>query len=574
MVYSHDTTNASKHSRIAARSPQRSAARAPARPTIDDFSVASTAPPVQLLAFDRTLAAAHEAIAVANHEIYGDPLPPHLAVQAKGRTQGEDPEQVHRIAAEGVAGGGGQLPHLERIQEAFGSHDVTGIQAHTGGAATQASEAIGAEAYATGDQVAFRNQPTLHTAAHEAAHVVQQRGGVQLKGGVGAAGDAYEQHADAVADAVVAGRSAEALLDGRAGSGGASGAVQQCAVQLEPKPKEDVGKKGKKKKTKSKKDKTAPKPTTEPDDGGTKENGASDKEDKAAPKAITDADEASQDVAGDKSEAAATKKKAPAPTGLTLVQYQKLDVSLNSLEKEGFKVTWLDPKPASFDPNIEVYTRWEIEVPKSSIGLRPPMRADHDKDSRTYYFDTTNVLKGVKGLVAKIEEQRLSSAGIEPGTIAAHLGDGWRKQDALWEWANKTTLEDLQKGTIVTHVGEVVVWYYWDGSLLKIEAFTYFPTDPKIYRKAFPADLTDAQFDLAYRSFQAHNRDMKRLVEGAKMSPSEAKDQIRTDEYETYKHMLMQLGLAVAGVATSIMYPGETPPGGIYPGEANWLMPN
>lgn len=61
----------------------------------------------------------------------------------------------------------------------------------------------------------------LHTVAHEAAHVVQQRGGVQLKGGVGAAGDAYERHADAVADRVVAGESAEDLLAQGAAGGGA-----------------------------------------------------------------------------------------------------------------------------------------------------------------------------------------------------------------------------------------------------------------------------------------------------------------------------------------------------------------
>lgn len=68
-----------------------------------------------------------------------------------------------------------------------------------------------------GNHVAFGGTPTLHTVAHEAAHVVQQRGGVQRKAAVGEAGDAYEAHADAVADAVVAGRSAEALLDDKAG---------------------------------------------------------------------------------------------------------------------------------------------------------------------------------------------------------------------------------------------------------------------------------------------------------------------------------------------------------------------
>jgi hypothetical protein len=64
----------------------------------------------------------------------------------------------------------------------------------------------------------------LHTAAHEAAHVIQQRHGVQLLGGVGEVGDRYERNADAVADRVVAGRSASDLLapfaDGAQARGG------------------------------------------------------------------------------------------------------------------------------------------------------------------------------------------------------------------------------------------------------------------------------------------------------------------------------------------------------------------
>jgi hypothetical protein len=66
----------------------------------------------------------------------------------------------------------------------------------------------------------------LHTVAHEVAHVVQQRSGVQLKRSVGEAGDAYERQADAVADRVVAGRSAEDLLD-RSAAGGTMPAVQR-----------------------------------------------------------------------------------------------------------------------------------------------------------------------------------------------------------------------------------------------------------------------------------------------------------------------------------------------------------
>jgi hypothetical protein len=154
--------------------------------------------------------------------------PAEDSLQLKGGAHAD--KDIHDLAAQGTQGSGGALPHLDAIQASFGSHDVTGVQAHTGSAAQAASKAIGAEAYATGNNIAFGGSPTLHTAAHEAAHVVQQRSGVSLSGGVGQAGDSYEQHADEVADEVVAGGSAEALLDTMAG-GGQSADVQRKAVQ-------------------------------------------------------------------------------------------------------------------------------------------------------------------------------------------------------------------------------------------------------------------------------------------------------------------------------------------------------
>ena len=138
---------------------------------------------------------------------------------------------VHEAAQRGIQGPGGSLPHLEAIQRSFGRFDVGGIQAHSDGAAQQASRDMGAAGFATGNHVAFGGAPDLHTAAHEAAHVVQQRAGVQLAGGVGAAGDAYERHADAVADQVVAGRSAEPLLGEM--TGGAGGGVQRKEVMTD-----------------------------------------------------------------------------------------------------------------------------------------------------------------------------------------------------------------------------------------------------------------------------------------------------------------------------------------------------
>lgn len=159
--------------------------------------------------------------------VYAHHLPLQYSSGSTG-TQGD----VHSTAQGGVSGGGGALPHLNTIQQAFGKHDVSSVQAYVGGAAESATTALGAEAYATGNKVAFKQSPSLHTAAHEAAHTVQQKAGVSLPGGVGSVGDKYEQHADSVADAVVQGRSAESLLE--TGTGLGRSAVQKKAVQMTP----------------------------------------------------------------------------------------------------------------------------------------------------------------------------------------------------------------------------------------------------------------------------------------------------------------------------------------------------
>jgi hypothetical protein len=144
-------------------------------------------------------------------------------VQMKSPFTTEDTAtQVHAAARRAVSGSSRPLPYLEQIQQSFGKHDISNIQAHTDAAAAEGAAAMGAEAFATGNHVAFAGAPDLHTAAHEAAHVVQQRAGVQLKGGVGSGGDEYERHADAVAERVVQGKSSEALLDQHAPSGSRS----------------------------------------------------------------------------------------------------------------------------------------------------------------------------------------------------------------------------------------------------------------------------------------------------------------------------------------------------------------
>jgi len=136
---------------------------------------------------------------------------------------GENAARIHQAAARGTSGAGGPLPYLQQIQSAFGRHDVSQVQAYTGSQATEAARAMGASAYASGKKVAFAGTPSLHTVAHEAAHTVQQQAGVQLQSGIGQVDDPYERHADVVANAVVAGRSAESLLDASPKGGAASG---------------------------------------------------------------------------------------------------------------------------------------------------------------------------------------------------------------------------------------------------------------------------------------------------------------------------------------------------------------
>lgn len=154
-------------------------------------------------------------------------VPPSVASEPDGspgqRTASGVPFlQLKDTAAEGLAGASQPLPFSDTIQRVFGHHDVSGVRAAIGGPAATAADAMGAAAYASGQRVAFASAPDLHTAAHEAAHVVQQRAGVHLFGGVGKAGDPYEQHADQVADLVVAGKSAQSLLDQKASPGGHS----------------------------------------------------------------------------------------------------------------------------------------------------------------------------------------------------------------------------------------------------------------------------------------------------------------------------------------------------------------
>lgn len=172
---------------------------------------------------------------------------------APATADGAKPRRIRALADAGIATAGDPLPDRDRIQSAFGHHDLSGVRVQIGGAGGGAAAGMGARAYTLGERIAFRRTPDLRLAAHEAAHVVQQRQGARLDGGVGKAGDAYERHADAVAQRVVNGESAQDLLDGSGqradGSPGTHASVQHececggsCSSCRKPEEEEPAGK--------------------------------------------------------------------------------------------------------------------------------------------------------------------------------------------------------------------------------------------------------------------------------------------------------------------------------------------
>lgn len=104
------------------------------------------------------------------------------------------------------------MPFAPEIQASFGpAFNIGGIDAQVGGQAGKDADAMNAKGFAAGNRVGFSGSPDLHTAAHEAAHVFQQRQGIQLTGN-GVSDGPYERHADRVADAVVRGEDASPIL--------------------------------------------------------------------------------------------------------------------------------------------------------------------------------------------------------------------------------------------------------------------------------------------------------------------------------------------------------------------------
>ncbi len=163
-------------------------------------------------------------------DIPGDPaaaraLPGHSIQRLFGGpgTQAPGGERARAAVEQGVSGGGRPLDAPVRADmEARIGHDFRDVRVHDGAAAAGAAQALSARAFAVGNDVVFNagEQPATdrRLLAHELAHVVQQRaagGGAaaQHKLELTTPGDASEREADAVADAVVAGRPAPAVQE-------------------------------------------------------------------------------------------------------------------------------------------------------------------------------------------------------------------------------------------------------------------------------------------------------------------------------------------------------------------------
>lgn len=112
------------------------------------------------------------------------------------------------LASEGLEDAGGSLPYLDTLESLFGGRSLGEVPVASGAAAEQATAAMGADGFEMGGAVALGGGADLHTVAHEAAHLFQDTTGV------GQAGSTHERQADAIADRVVAGESADDLMTG------------------------------------------------------------------------------------------------------------------------------------------------------------------------------------------------------------------------------------------------------------------------------------------------------------------------------------------------------------------------
>lgn len=139
------------------------------------------------------------------------------------------PVRPQEVAGSGFQGGGHEIPYRAELEQSFGA-DFSSVRAHTDEHAQTASKSLGAHAYAQGDQIAFASaNPDKALVAHELTHVLQQSASPALKSAEGGIETGGESEADAVQDAVAAGRPAASALQGVRANG------KSLALSADPK---------------------------------------------------------------------------------------------------------------------------------------------------------------------------------------------------------------------------------------------------------------------------------------------------------------------------------------------------
>ena len=142
---------------------------------------------------------------------YGNQYVGRVLRQASESHDNGDMDAVER-SIDQARGGGHGMDHSTRtsMESAFGA-DFSGVRIHTDARADSLNHAVSARAFATGQDVFFRQGEYNPGAAsgrellaHELTHVVQQNGnGIQRKMTVSEPGDAHEEEADQMARAVM-----------------------------------------------------------------------------------------------------------------------------------------------------------------------------------------------------------------------------------------------------------------------------------------------------------------------------------------------------------------------------------
>jgi len=170
----------------------------------------------------RSAAARHDNELTPGRETKSSHLnaPAHPLVSGLVQRRARDANGVADGADDAVAAAssshGSPLPAtlMRKFESSLGA-DLSSVRVHTGDASAEANSAVGAKAYAIGQDIHFgagQYDPSSpggqHLIAHEVAHTVQQQSSGptrQNKLAVSSVNDASEHEADAAADAMVAG---------------------------------------------------------------------------------------------------------------------------------------------------------------------------------------------------------------------------------------------------------------------------------------------------------------------------------------------------------------------------------